>query len=1743
MFSSFKGKLSTGLSTLQTASPPVAGTASAVADAHPGAAADDHDNSNNNNNNNASLPPPPPSTPLSHAPTLAPTSNVQGSFGSIASRFSSSASSSALFFRRPLKATQSRSSTDLLPSGFGVASKNGASPFRQDESNSAKSLVTLVQQLTMDPQNEKPDPAAVDRIREQYRRPQGKQEDSTLGDKQDLEQLLQFPQDGSHKEPRDQQPDQQPQQQQQQQPAGTELSEAVLEKLEILQRYEARFPGEKKNKKELRRESSSRNSGSIRIDRNANTKKDRERRDLASAFKRIVQEKLAAEAVLRAATPLEDLGDVEALEAHLQNLAHKSQMSMKEIGRLSEELREAKTAKETELASQSKMIEDLNDQIAEQLQEIERLRGLDGTTEDGYRSETVLTLVEGRVSDVETKVNSLDLASPSLSHEDTSSSLLERSETATGSNNNNNNNNTLSPHTSSTPASIQKDKKPKDSLKKDQALRELMLRLENVLKEKNQAQEEQEEAVEEAKFLREKLEKEGKVNQEMAEKMDRLQGLVAEMEDREHRAMAAKKHKEPEHDDIVDEIMFAIGADDEGSDTTPLVIPEQLLRVQSDLESSLKRETEAVKSKQETEATLSALRSTHIALQETMEATQTELECANGRVSDLQDLAVALGETKQDLMDALEEVKEKQRLLDLERLWREEAEKNRDALKREHEISMSSWKTEMEQAGRDVLDLRRQLDQDIERTAAATSKAGSHIDIEVSELQDVIRRMEEQLATVQREHDLHLQQIKTLSSDRDCMATVAAEHQAAVAVLKTEKDEVSTALAHLQEQKHRLDSRIQELESELSSRKATQDIAMDGVIIPPAATPPSKDMETLRARIAEQESVIEQKDQRVSEHQHRLQEEMRRQAGLWSRIQELEVNVEKPTTLRRSASQGAARYRNTISTFSDMLEADNKPSLEELGFLKKERAELSEKLTRLERLHQGFERSSSERIEGLEKELTLLLQQKVALEVQVQEQSVLLIKEKEEKAKEKESEVEVEQARVAEGIERVRLELEAVRTAERFASSKVTELAKDRDEVIEKVAKLESRLETLNECKAGQEQSLTGRIEELVGEKETLEKQIGDLNADLDQLRRQGEKEKEELKLLIEKSEMLDSERKQARARILELEMKLCAIEAKSGAENIKTQELEGSLSTVQLELQAVTKKLAIAQEQTLVQRTLHEDKVATLTSQVESFKIERDSLMQPKQELESQVQEATLRAEKLQQQLCVLEQDNERMLNAKTKAQEEVTELQSRIHLLEAKERDHKEALALTKDTMHQRDEDLSATQKLLKQAETKLEKALAKVTKLEKEARSRKEEVDSLKAAMSTAKQEAKTQISQLTSQHSATTTELQKLKAGHVKAIQERDQVAEDRDRLNQDREARQKEMQMKQAEFETLKQMNDHAEVQLREYQAQLTEARNRADTLEELTSIAKRVAETKVTEFEDLKRRSQGLEEELAVARGQIQKDEEKLQELTRQWKADVGDSQEEISRLTAAVDQAKDEVEALHTKEVESATAFTELRIRLDEQEQAMEALQSEALELKGEKRNLALEVQHFKDLEEILANEKAAHASAIEELKMREGHLRTLNKGLKDEVRKLQKYAPNSPLPSPATPYPPYSQQQGGSVPPPPSPGLGGSQQPGLYHTPSTPKPKSLASSSSNNGGRAFSTPAMSLTPPSTPRFSRVAQQQDGDGENDVNVEYLKNVLLNFMEHKDRRQQLIPVVAQMLRLSSEETRRFSKVV
>ncbi|KAG0252417.1 hypothetical protein BG011_006991 [Mortierella polycephala] len=1612
----FCGKLSTSRSALQTntgtAAPPtggagVTGTSGTGTGAGTGTGTGTGARSSSDSISSTD-----PSSTYTPTPSTPQTPTPQGHLGSIASRFSSSASSSSLFFRRPLQlATRSSSSSsDLNTHGASVPTPSLVTA----TGIGAGRLALLVQQLTLDPKDEKPDPDALNKVREHYRhlertsnqqeprqqheqkekQEQGQEEQEEEEEEKVAHQLsgLQLQQDRRDDDQGERQP-----------PAGTELSEAVIQKLEILQRYEARFPGEKQKQKKKR----------IKVKESVRTT---ETKDLAGAFKKIVQEKMAAEAVLKATTALEDLGDVEALEAHLQNLTHKSQMSMQEIGRLVKELQAAQEAQKTmgtEAASQTETILDLQSQVAELQKENERLRKQD---ELDMSETTVAPLRQEYLYDLETKVNnSLDLSVTTFVPSPSPSPPPR-----------------LDTHSPAPDSAVSiKEKKSKSPKMKDQALRELMVRLEAVLKEKNQAQEEQEEAVEQANQLRIQLEKEMNVNREMSDKMDLLQTRVAEMEERGRReaaaaaaADAARKLLEGEDDDEDEDESVIQDFDDEqetpdagsktgheqrGSMETEVLFQtqeQQLTAMQKDLESLQSQESKALMAKQEAETALTTLQLAHTSLEETLDHTRAELEAANTQIKDLRELAVALGEAKQDLVEAQEEVQEKQQLLDLERSWREEAETSRDRLKREQETHASGLRLDFEQA----LNERGQL-------------------------QEKVQELEGQLSSVATELKRRLERIEKLETENDTLkSTVNRKHAGTAAAIPVS---IATAVA-----------------------TATMTVAAE----------------------------------------------------------------------------------------------NDATSLEELVFLKQERGELSEKLTRLERLHRGFERSSSERIRTLEQELAVLIEQKVALEAQVQEQSDLLIKEKQEKEKEEEREdvedVEVEQARVAEGIERVRLELAAVRTAERFASSKVTELTKDRDRVIEKVVKLEKRLETLKECKVGQEQSLTGRIEELAGEKANLEKEVAKVNAEVELLKGQVE---EDTKRMDEMKEALKREHDQAQIRVLELEAELANEREKvseshnnDSSDNngedtaAKILELEEKLMTLTTELQTKTKKLAIAQEQAQVQRTVHEDRIAQLSGQIRALETERDSLAQPKDELETMLKDATERVAKLEQELRLLEEDNERLMKAKTEAQKQMTELQSRITALGAKERYHNEALALAKDTIHQRDEDLSASRKTLQETETKLEKTVEMMTKLEKEKLSLKEEMDTAKSTLSKAQQEIKTLNNKMTSQQSTAAQELQKLKMTHLKTLQERDRTTTERDQLQEEKETNTKEMRLKLAELETLQQMNDSAENQMREYQTQLTEARNRVDTLEEVTSIAKRVAETKVVELESLRARSEDLEQDLTKAKERMKKREEELRELRSKAKQDLEETRDvfmdEVTELTHSLEQRKVEVDELKEKERVHETGMAEMKTLMRDQQAAVEKLEMEVQELTACKRNLSLELQHFKDLEVILAKEKDAHTTALEEIKMREGHLRTVNKTLKEEVRKLQRQLPNSPLPSPSTPHSPYS--QGNMLPQTPT-GTNSQQQ---QYFSSSPTP-GTSKSRTTNGGRAFSTPTLSLTPPATPRFNRRPQQEQDEQGRDVNVEYLKNVLLNFMEHKDRRQQLIPVVAQMLCLSVDETRRFAKVV
>ncbi|KAG0200380.1 hypothetical protein BGX33_011046 [Mortierella sp. NVP41] len=1513
-----------------------------------------------------------PASPHSPTPSV---QQQQGSFGSIASRISSSASSSSLFFRRPLQAT--RSTADLVAVGSTTPSSSplpSAVSHHHHLLESASGvpgthrLAILVQKLTLDPQEEKADPAELDKIRDFYS--------------------------------------------QHQQPSGTELSTSVIEKLEILRRYEARFP------------------------------------DLAGAFKKIVQEKVAAEAVLKASTPLEDLGDVDALEAHLQNMASKNEMSMQEIKRLSDELREALKAKEEESTTQAALIETLRTQLL--------------VSERNSKSDSLVDID----LDLETKVNtSLDLSTGSPpSAPATPPPMTDNLPSTTP----------PTPIASSTPPAS-KSKKSKDPEKKNQALRELMVRLEAVLKEKNQAQEEQEEAVEQVRQLQTRLDQEIQVNKDITTQLDHLRATVAEMEESRARSEGSSESIET------------------GS---TLTMEESIHAAQAEAKAALEVKTDL-------EAKLSATQKAHAVLQESVAQTERTLETAKNQIRELDHFSKQLRATKMELEDTQEELQEKQRLLDLERLWREEAEESRDAMKREYDAAVKSSQRVLDQAEEKLKALESRLAQAVsEATADANDKISQHRSA-MSQLEDRIAESNRKRAELERamsERPDRTSEILVLNAKITQLEQETQDHLQQIMTLTLENESLSMSLADME-------VTIGTLRAELAAAIVVR--SDQTKTLPPSADttanddrdPPTPTDQTLQDKIAQLEAELEVTNRVPSKNA----------------LKKLRQDLNAAKQARADADETIAVLQAEVKAVTAASEAakesDTTISLEELSSLKQERAELSEKLARLERLHQGFERSSSERIRTLEQELALLLQQKAALEAQVQEQSDLLIREKE-------KEKELEQARVAEGIDRVTLELDAVRTAERFASSKVTELAKERDLVAEKVVKLERHLEKLRECKVGQEQNLTGRIQELTEEKEALETQVEILQTELVQVRDRSEEMRKEWTDVQDK---VAEERDCAIARVSELEKDLHNRIKEASATLLAQQEQDKEqMVSLTLELKTKSKNLAIAQEQAQVQRTMQADKIAQLSSQIHALTTERDSLTQPKVELESQLQEMTDKADRLEEQVRIMEEDAARLLLAKTKAQEQESELQGRVHALGLRERDLKDALALAKETMHGRDEDLSQTQKQLKKIESELEKTLQKLSKTEQVKKSLEEEVTALKGTVSKNQQEAKAQVNHTASQLSATSQELQRLKATQVKTLQERDRIQNERDQLAQEKDVDQTELERKQAELETLKRMHDSAESQMREYQSQLAEARNQVDTLEELTSIAKRVAETKVTELEQLRVQSAEAEKEFVKCKNQLRAKDEEYRAQKEKFRAEVEETREvlgnEIAELTERLEKNSQDAMALRGMNARQGEELEATKSMLEEQERMVAALEEESLETKHRKRDLELELQHFKDLEEILAKDRAEHSTIVEDFKMREGHLRTVNKTLKEEVRKLQKLSPSSPLPSPTTPHSPYS-SQGNNIPSTP--------------IPATPRTRAA-------GGQPLGR-AATMALPVTPRWS--PSQNKAAAEDDVNVEYLKNVLLNFMEHKDRRQQLIPVVAQMLRLSSDETKRFAKVV
>ncbi|KAG0324163.1 hypothetical protein BG000_002312 [Podila horticola] len=1323
MFSTLKDRLNTGLTTRHgggggtgatpTTTPATSGSSDARSSSDSsgsGTVSQLRTSQDTTNSSHSSKTPPLPSP-------LPPPSPAGSSFVSRISTAAAGLSSSGLpstsLFRRPLQA--SRSSSELGHVGSFYSSGSFASS-SSSLSPGARNWAVLVQKLTLDPIQEPADPEQLEKIRNSYK---------SNGDKQ-VEGAASTP--------------------------ITTVPEAVIEKLEVLQRYEARFPGEDTHMGERGKNST---STSTSIGTGGIGGRGPEELDLASAFKRIVQEKVAIETILKASTPLEDLGDVEALEAHLQNMSSKTEMSMQEIRRLSDELREAKKLKEVhelEAESQASMIENLQEQLSE------------------------ATLVQ------------------------------------------------------------------------EQALaREL----------------------------------------EMLKSKQELQRQLAESRQAE-------------------ESLKASSLDDEE-------------KLRKDIEASLEKE-------------------------HSQQIEQLQLD-------------------------------------------------------------------------------HRGLAKESEETASALAKEAQRLKAQVEDLESekvsLATAMTSEKETIQSLKEGHIQLVQNLQSKIDQM----------------------TALTEAQMQE------LDDLKAK-TTRLTLESEAQDLSVLSPTLTNNSTD-----------DSALHDLHDKISALSSALASSKDREMSLMTQLERAHQFTPPPQSPQPVDSP------------------------EQLKALKQEREELSKKLAHLERVHQGTERDSQEKVKSFEHELKLLLEQKLRLEAQVQEKSDLL---------------QQEQDRVAYEIERVTLELTAVKTAERFASSKVTELSKDRDQVIEKVIALEGRLERLKECKHGQEQSLTSQIEMLSEEKSRMLEKIQGLEA--------------EHTKALNAVEQVRHELKEANERALKSENQIQEMESQVADDNDQS-DLEERLASVTAELETrgmdlirTESLLSTLQESSKVEHAELSTLVKTLTMERDTLKAEQSTLSAEIQELKTTLDGTKIRLTDKENLLQVLEQDNSFMSKSKTESQEKVDELQSQLRALINRERDLKDSLELAKETIHQRDQDLEELQKAkgtlddsLQKSASLLKAAQQHVKKLEKEKRQSDEDAEVAKLSVLNAQQEIRNLTDKSTSKTNSLTTELSKAQGTLIKVERERDDLSKEKTSL-------QDQIQRLKAELKALQSTLENSETQLAEYKHLLAESRDRADTLEELTSIARRVAETKVTDFEAMVARVTELESSLSQAQGEIEevKSSREIEFLEARREAEKN-----IAELQALAETGEQEIARLKDVEEEHRAMIEDLEKERDSSKEKVGALELDICKLNELKEQLELDLNTEKSL---VQDQKALEQQA-EECKNRECHLRTLNKTLKDEVRKLQKQIPGfSPQPSPSL----HSQYTSGF--------------------PATPMPSSIAAN--GTGPRAMSMSSLT-TPPSTPRFSRPLFQNAPD--EDVNIEYLKNVMLNFMEHKERRIQLVPVVAQMLRLTPEETKRFSR--
>ncbi|KAI0800904.1 hypothetical protein C8Q74DRAFT_1454470 [Fomes fomentarius] len=317
----------------------------------------------------------------------------------------------------------------------------------------------------------------------------------------------------------------------------------------------------------------------------------------------------------------------------------------------------------------------------------------------------------------------------------------------------------------------------------------------------------------------------------------------------------------------------------------------------------------------------------------------------------------------------------------------------------------------------------------------------------------------------------------------------------------------------------------------------------------------------------------------------------------------------------------------------------------------------------------------------------------------------------------------------------------------------------------------------------------------------------------------------------------------------------------------------------------------------------------------------------------------------------------------------------------------------------------------------------------------------------------------------------------------------------------------QLQLRQAELESSQSTLESLQGQNTELQYQLREANDRVALLQDEFIDVRREQNMKVQSpgpsAEEITRllaaAESKYETKLSDLRRRLAEAERERDEGEAHWSKKLAERAREAESLQAIINSSQKNKEA----ETESAQA---LKDEIQALKSEIKSYQQQVVDLRGQlDKTVEVETVATTQLAE-LSTKTADIQQAVEDAKSREAQLRTQNKTLRDELRKVQSSVAL------------LEKQRG--------PGVGY----WASRNESTSEIKSPRSSISDLTSRETS------SRPSSPATTAKSDEE-------VNFEYLRNVIIQFLEHKEMRPHLVRILSTILRFTPQETRRLvSKV-